>query len=90
MQGERRRGGRADGGRCREEDGRTRIFDARGTDGGKREADQSVTVYFHFSKFCGSRYVLSMSQKALGISCVSRELGRSRLLNLKSKGSVFP
>ena len=65
-------------------------FDARRTDGGKREADQSVTVYFHFSKFCGSRYVLSMSQKALGISCVSRELGRSRLLNLKSKGSVFP
>ena len=45
MQGERRRGGRADGGRCREEDGRTRSFDARRTDGGKREADQSVTVY---------------------------------------------
>ena len=45
MQGgeERRRGGCMDGGRCREEDGRTRIFDARGTDGGKREADQSVT-----------------------------------------------
>ena len=81
-----------DGGRCREEDGRTRCASMRGgrTAGNARPISQSLSVYFHFSKFCGSRYVLSMSQKALGISCVSRELGRSRLLNLKSKGSVFP
>ena len=65
-------------------------FDARGTDAGNASRSVSYCVYFHFSKFCGSRYVLSMSQKALGISCVSRELGRSRLLNLKSKGGLSP